>query len=267
MAKTNGRTGKPDIRSTMADLLLPWLVPALLIIAWQLTASLHLVSAKLFPTPLMIVEAGWKLLASGKLAHHMGISLQRALLGLLIGGSVGFLLGIANAAFKTSYRLFDTTIQMIRNIPHLALVPLVIIWIGIGETPKVFLVALGVLFPIYVNTYHGVRNVGRDLVEMGQVYGLRSRDIFFHILLPGALPSIFVGLRYALGVMWLTLIVAETIATNQGIGYLAMNAREFMQADIIILSIILYALFGKAADIAAKWLERRLLKWNSAYQS
>ncbi|PYI53989.1 ABC transporter permease subunit [Paenibacillus flagellatus] len=254
-------------RSAAADALLPWVLPAIVLIVWQWTASMELVSAKLFPTPLMIAQAGWKLFASGKLGHHMGISLQRALLGLLIGGGLGFALGIANAASKTAYRLFDTTIQMIRNVPHLALVPLVIIWIGIGETSKVFLVALGVLFPIYVNTYHGVRNVGSELLEMGSVYGLRPRELFFHILLPGALPSIFVGLRYALGVMWLTLIVAETIATNEGIGYLAMNAREFMQADIIILSIILYALFGKLADLLAKALERRLLRWNAAYRA
>jgi sulfonate transport system permease protein len=248
-------------------MLLPWLLPVLILILWQVVASLQIVSVKLFPTPFMIAEAGWKLTSSGKLAIHMGISLQRALVGLLIGGGIGFVLGIANAVFKTSYLLFDTTIQMIRNIPHLAMVPLIIIWIGIGEPSKVFLVAIGVMFPIYVNTYHGVRNVDVDLLEMGKVYRLGSWEIFFHILLPGALPSIFVGLRYALGVMWLTLIVAETIATNEGIGYLAMNAREFMQADVIILSIILYASFGKLADLAAKWLEGRMLRWNAAYRS
>jgi sulfonate transport system permease protein len=255
------------LRSLTANVLLPWLIPVLILIIWQWAASLQFVSAKLFPTPLTIAKSGWKLLSSGVLVTHIAVSLQRALLGLLIGGSIGFIFGLLNAVFKLSYRLFDTSIQMIRNIPHLALVPLVIIWIGIDETSKVFLVALGVLFPIYVNTYHGIRNVGGDLVEMGRVYGLRPQQVFLHILLPGALPSIFVGLRYALGVMWLTLIVAETIATNSGIGYLAMNAREFMQTDIIILSIILYALFGKLADWLAKWLEHRLLSWNSAYRS
>lgn len=265
--KPKSRQNRPDYRRIAADVLLPWLFPVLIVIVWQIVSSLQFISAKLFPSPLTIVEAGWKLLSSGQLSHHIGISLQRALIGLLIGGGLGFLLGVANAIFKTSYRLFDTTIQMIRNIPHLALVPLVIIWIGIGETSRVFLVAIGVLFPVYVNTYHGIRNVDGDYIEMGNVYGLKPREIFLHILLPGALPAIFVGLRYALGVMWLTLIVAETIATNEGIGYLAMNAREFMQADIIILSIILYALFGKVADLAAKLLERRLLRWNAAYQS
>jgi len=265
MSDLKNNSGKR--KAALINLLLQWLIPVLILIVWQWTASLEIVSAKLFPSPVTIAETGWKLIASGALAEHMLISLQRALIGLLIGGGIGLLFGILNACFSISYRLFDTTIQMIRNIPHLALVPLIIIWIGIGEASKVFLVALGVLFPIYVNTYHGIRNVSSDLVEMSKVYGLKPSEIFRHILLPGALPSIFVGLRYALGVMWLTLIVAETIATNSGIGYLAMNAREFMQIDIIILSIILYALFGKIADLLAKWLETWLLKWNAAYRS
>ncbi|MFD0867959.1 ABC transporter permease [Chlamydia abortus] len=252
-------------KRTIVNFMLPWLLPLLIIVIWQWTASMEIVSAKIFPTPVTIAETGWKMIANGVLAEHMLISLQRALIGLLIGGGIGLAMGILNASFHLSYRLFDTTIQMVRNIPHLALVPLVIIWIGIGESSKIFLVALGVMFPVYVNTYHGIRNVSNDLVEMGKVYGLKRREIFRHILLPGALPSIFVGLRYALGVMWLTLIVAETIATNSGIGYLAMNAREFMQADIIILSIIIYACFGKIADLLAKWLEKGLLKWNQTY--
>ena len=117
---------------------------------------------------------------------------------------------------------------MIRNIPHLALIPLVIVWFGIEEGAKLFLVALGVFFPIYVNTLHGVRSVDPQLVEMAQSYGMRRVELFRRVILPGALPSIFVGLRYALGVMWLTLIVAETIAAQSGIGYMAMQAREFM---------------------------------------
>src|SRR4029453_13478893 len=124
--------------------------------------------------------------------------------------------------------VFDTPIQMLRNIPHLALIPLVILWFGLGEQAKVFLVTIGVLFPIYVNTFHGTRTVDRGLLEMARVYGLSPWERFRRVLLPSALPSILVGVRFALGVMWLSLIVAETIAADVGIGYLAMNAREFM---------------------------------------
>lgn len=247
--------------------LLPWIIPLIILAGWQLFAATQTVSSQLIPTPLMVLESGWNLIVSGKLWFHMKVSLGRAFSGMLIGGGIGFILGIANGLFSASYRLFDTTIQMLRNIPHLALVPLVIIWMGIDESSKIFLVSIGVLFPIYVNTYHGIRTVQAGYIEMGKVYGLGPWKLFRHIILPGALPSIFVGLRYALGVMWLTLIVAETISTDRGIGYLAMDAREFMKADIIILSIMIYALFGKAADLIAKWLERQILTWNASYQS
>ena len=165
-----------------------------------------------------------------------------------------------------SERLTDSTLQMVRNIPHLALIPLVILWFGIEEEAKLFLVALGVFFPIYANTLHGVRSVDPQLIEMAKSYGMSRGDLFWRVILPGALPSIFVGLRYALGVMWLTLIVAETIAAQSGIGYMAMQAREFFAVDVVVLSILIYALLGKLADVVARALERRCLRWNPAYR-
>ena len=141
---------------------------------------------------------------------------------------------------------------MIRNIPHLALIPLVILWFGIDEEAKIFLVALGVFFPIYVNTQHGVRSVDPHLLEMGRAYGMSQAALFLRVVLPGALPSIFVGLRYGLGIMWLTLIVAETISASSGIGFMAMNAREFMMVDVVVLSILVYAALGKLADSIAR---------------
>jgi sulfonate transport system permease protein len=156
---------------------------------------------------------------------------------------------------------------MIRNVPHLALIPLVILWFGIDESAKIFLVALGTLFPIYLNTYHGIRNVDPALVEMARSYGLSGFALFRQVILPGALPSILVGVRFALGFMWLTLIVAETISASSGIGYLAMNAREFLQTDVVVLAILLYAVLGKLADVAARGLERVWLRWHPAYQA
>jgi sulfonate transport system permease protein len=148
----------------------------------------------------------------------------------------------------------------------LALLPLVILWFGVGESARVFLISLGVFFPIYLNTFHGIRNVDPQLIEMGRVYGLTPWSLFWHVVFAGALPSILVGLRYALGIMWLTLIVAETIAANSGIGYLATNAREFIQTDVLVFSLVLYAGLGKLADVVARLLERRLLAWHPNYQ-
>jgi sulfonate transport system permease protein len=160
----------------------------------------------------------------------------------------------------------DTTLQMVRNIPHLALIPLVILWFGIDETAKLFLVALGVFFPVYINTLHGIRTVDPQLIEMGRVYGMKNTELFWRVILPSALPSIFVGLRFALGIMWLTLIVAETIAASSGIGYMAMQAREFLLVDVVVFSILVYALLGKLADSTARVAERLTLSWHPAFQ-
>jgi sulfonate transport system permease protein len=162
--------------------------------------------------------------------------------------------------------VLDSTLQMIRNIPHLALIPLVILWFGIGEEAKLFLVALGVFFPIYVNTMHGVRAVDPQLTEMGRAYGMSRVELIRRIVLPGAMPSIFVGLRYGLGITWLTLIVAETISATSGIGYMAMNAREFMLVDVVVFSILVYAALGKLADSVARLLERLCLSWSPVYR-
>ncbi|WP_432806973.1 aliphatic sulfonate ABC transporter permease SsuC [Oceanobacillus luteolus] len=242
---------------------LPWFIPCIFLICWQIVSSLGIISERILPAPTEIIQAAIQLISNGELYEHMSISLVRAFIGFVIGGVIGFVLGLLNGVFRFSELLFDTSVQMLRNIPHLALIPLVILWFGIGETSKIFLVALGVLFPVYINTYHGIKSVDKGLIEMGKSYGLKGYKLFFHVILPGALSSILVGIRFSLGVMWLTLIVAETISAQSGIGYMAMNAREFMQMDIIVLSILIYALFGKLSDVIARYFEGRLLKWNA----
>lgn len=240
----------------------PWLVPIGLIVVWQLLTQAGLIATRILPAPTEIVSAGIRLIQSGELFRNVSISLWRALVGFLIGGSIGLSLGLLNGVSQLAESLLDSSLQMIRNIPHLAMIPLVILWFGIGDEARIFLVALGVFFPIYINSFHGIRSIDPNLLEMGKVYGLKNRELFWQIILPGALPSVLVGLRYALGLMWLTLIVAETIAANSGIGYMAMNAREFMQTDVVVLSILLYALLGKLADVIVRLLEHWWLPWH-----
>ncbi|MFP4974153.1 aliphatic sulfonate ABC transporter permease SsuC [Paenibacillus sp. CN-4] len=247
--------------------LLPWGIPVLLLAAWQISVTAGYVSARILPAPSDVFQAAIQLIRTGEMGHHVQVSLGRAVTGFLIGGLTGFTLGLLNGLFRTAETLLDTSVQMLRNIPHLALIPLVILWLGIGEDAKILLVALGVLFPVYLNTYHGIKSVDRGLIEMGMMYGLRGFALFRHIIFPGALSSILVGIRFSLGVMWMTLIVAETISSTSGIGYMAMNAREFMRMDIILVSIVLYALLGKLSDVIARMLERRWLKWHPGYKT
>lgn len=246
--------------------VLPWLVPLLVLLAWQAGVQLGLISPQVLPAPTAVARAAWSMARSGELWRDIRVSTLRALAGFAIGGGFGFVLGMLNGISRMSEVLTDSTLQMLRNIPHLALIPLVILWFGIGEEAKVFLVALGVFFPIYVNTLHGVRSVDPQLLEMARAHGMRRGAIFWQVMFPGALPSIFVGLRYGLGIMWLTLIVAETISANAGIGYMAMNAREFLMVDVVVLSILIYAALGKLADSIARLLERTCLSWNPAYK-
>ena len=266
-AQNRARPVKPARPSISLERFLPFLLPAVVIAAWQLGSSVGWISTRIMPSPASVVLAFWQTTISGQLPHNILVSAGRAFAGLLVGGSLGFLLGIANGVSRLSEKLTDTTLQMLRTIPHLAMVPLVILWFGIGEESKLFLTALGVLFPIYLNTYHGVRNVDRGLIEMGRVYGMSNWTLFKKVIFPGALPSILVGLRFALGIMWLTLIVAESIAASSGIGYMANNAREFGMTDVVVLTLVIYAVLGKLADVVARALERRALRWNPAYQN
>ena len=251
----------------LAGSLVPWLLPALLIVAWQAAAAAGWIATRVLPAPFDVLAAAWKLIGTGELWQDVLVSTGRAAAGFAVGGGIGFALGILNGSSRGAARLLDSSLQMLRNIPHLALIPLVILWFGIDETAKLFLVALGVFFPIYLNTYHGVRTVDPQLIEMARVYGLSRRRVFFEVVLPGALPSILVGLRYGLGITWLTLIVAETISASSGIGYLTMNAREFLQTDVVVLGILIYAALGKLADSGARLLERRWLAWHPTFQA
>jgi sulfonate transport system permease protein len=242
-----------------------WAVPLACLGVWALIGGRDPARPGPLPAPWLVAGAGWRLLSTGELLRHGAISLQRAGLGLLIGGGLGVLLGLTNGTFRWAETFLDTPVQMVRNLPHLALIPLSILWFGLGDASKVFLVALGSLFPLYANTFHGVRSVDAGLVEMGRLFGMSRATLFREVIVPGALPSILVGLRFALGLMWLSLIVGETIGCDTGIGYLAMNAREFMQTDVVVFSLVLYALLGKGADLVVRAVERRALRWEPRF--
>jgi sulfonate transport system permease protein len=245
--------------------LLSWLAPIVLVVVWEILAQAGWLSPQVLPAPSKVVRTAFKLAASGSLLNDLGVSLLRAIAGFAIGGGIGFVLGVLVGFSRIAEAAIDRSVQMIRAIPFLAALPLVIVWLGVGEAEKIFLVALGVTFPIYINTTLGIRQVDPKLIELGRVQGLGPLELVRRIILPGALPSILTGVRYALATAWLALVVAETIGAQSGLGFLAMDAREFLRTDVIVLTIVIYALIGVAADGIARLLERRLLAWHPNY--
>ncbi len=256
---------KPFELSRRGLQLLSWFAPVTLLVVWEVLAQAGWLSPQVLPAPSKVVRTAFKLVTTGSLLNDLGISLLRAVAGFAIGGAIGFALGTLVGFSRIAEAAIDRSVQMIRAIPFLAALPLVIVWLGVGEAEKIFLVALGVTFPIYINTTLGIRQVDPKLIELGRIQGLGTVELIRRIILPGALPSILTGVRYALATAWLALVVAETIGAQSGIGFLAMDAREFLRTDVIVLTIVIYALIGVAADAIARLLERRLLAWHPNY--
>lgn len=248
-----------------ALIALSWLAPVGVILVWEILARSGWVPPQVLPAPSKVAQTAFKLTFSGSLLRDLGVSLLRAAIGFMLGGGIGFALGILVGFSRLAEALVDRSIQMVRAIPFLALLPLVIVWFGVGEGAKIFLVALGVAFPIYINTTLGIRQIDPKLIELARVQGLGTWQTIRRIVLPGALPSILTGVRYSLATAWLALVVAETVGADSGIGFLAMDAREFLRTDVIVLTITIYAFIGVVADSIARMLERKLLAWHPNY--
>jgi sulfonate transport system permease protein len=242
-----------------------WTVPILLLALWELLSRTGVIAPDVLPAPGSVGVRAWHLTETGELPRHLRESLKRVAVGLAVGGGAGLVLGVATGFSRLFDALIDRTVQIVRAIPFLAILPLVMVWFGVGESGRYFLVALGTLFPVYLNTVLGIRQVDPKLLEMGRVIGLPRLQLVRTVVLPGALPSILLGVRLALTNAWLALVIAETVGAPAGIGFMATNAREFLQTDVIVLVIVLYALIGLSTDLIARALERRFLAWHPNY--
>ena len=235
--------------------------PFAIVLLWQAASMAGLIAPRTLAAPTTILASAWELLASGELPRHLLVSLGRVAAGLAIGVTTGIVLALISGLSRLGEEVVDAPMQMLRTLPFLALVPLFILWFGIGETPKIALVALGSAFPVYLTLFAGIRGVDPKLAEAGRVFGLDRRGLIRHVILPGALPSGLVGLRYALGSAWLSLVIAEQINATSGIGFLINDARDFLRTDVIVVGLLVYALLGLGADALVRAFERRALAW------
>jgi len=240
-------------------------LPLFVVLLWQILCTTGVMSTKTLASPVQIAQTFWRLLTDGVLVKNLAVSLKRAGIGILIGVPLGTALGVFAGLWRFGEKMVDSSMQMLRTLPFVALIPLIIVWFGIGETPKILLVTLGCTFPMYLNVYSGIRNVDNKLVESGKVLGLSSWGLIRHVILPGALAPALVGLRYALSISVLALVVAEQINANAGIGYLMYNAETFLETNIIFVGLIVYALLGLGADLLVRALERVLLQGRQGF--
>jgi sulfonate transport system permease protein len=237
------------------------LSPVAVLLVWQLVSGLGLVPPRKLPAPTSVWRAGVEVALNGQLGAGLVVSLRRMLLGFVVGALVGAALGVLNGLVRTADSAVDPIMQMVRNVPLFGLIPLLILWFGIGEPPKLVLIALAACLPIYVNVHAGIRDAEPLLVEASRVLGYSRWERLRHVVLPGAASHSLVGLRLGVAAAWLALVVAETIATDSGIGYLINNARDFLRTDLVMVGLVVYALVGLVMDASVRLVERWVLRW------
>ncbi len=237
------------------------LSPLALLALWQAASLSGLLPVRILASPVTIAATGWELLRSGELLLGLAISALRVAAGFALGLILAMALALVSGLSRAGEAIVDPPVQMLKALPFLGLLPLLILWFGIGEAPKIILVAAGTLFPVYLMFHAGIRGVDPKLVEAGRMLGLTPSERIRHIILPGALPSLLVGIRYGLSIAWLSLVVGEQVNARYGLGQIIANARDFLQTDVIVVCLIVYALMGLATDQAVRWIEASALRW------
>jgi len=254
--------GTPRVRvSWLGAILLGMVVPVVLLGFWQWGSTNGAFSSSQLPTPSAVFSALLELIERGTFWSHVAISLQRVLVGFAIGASAGLVIGSLVGLSRSASRVLSPTIQAFRAVPSLAWVPLLVLWMGIYEGPKVTLVAIGAFFPVFTTVASGFMHADRKLIEVGRAYGLSGVSLVTGVLLPTAAPTIFAGLRLGLAQSWLFVVAAELIASSKGLGFLLIDSQNTLRTDILLLAIICLAILGKTTDYILATIERRTLRW------
>lgn len=259
--------GAPSLVPARLPSSLLMLGPVLLLALWEISSRAGWLSPNTLTAPSQALFVGYEMLVDGSLMPHLLASAARAYTGLLLGVIVGVVLALAAGLTRTGEALIDGIVQIKRAVPTLALIPLAIIWLGIGEAMKVFLIFTAVLVPVYINTHAALRGIDMGHVELAQTLGLSRATFIRKVALPGALPGFFVGLRMAVALCWTALVVLELINTQTGIGYLMNRARDWGQTDVIVVGILIYALLGLLSDAAVRRVENRVLSYRRSLGS
>ncbi|MEC3957089.1 ABC transporter permease [Nocardia sp. CDC153] len=249
------------VRLPRVSVLARFVAPVLLVVIWQVASATGVLPERLLASPVTVVQTAIDLIKDGTLGKALSVSLQRAALGFVIGAAFGIGLALVAGLSRVGEYLVDPILQMLRTLPFYGLIPLFILWFGIGELPKIVLVAFGVAVPLYLNTFAGIRSVDAKLAELAQVQRLSRFQLIRHIVLPGALPQTLVGLRQSLGVAWLALIVAEQVNADAGLGFMINDAREFLRTDVVVVGLLVYSALGLLTDALVRSIERRALTW------
>jgi sulfonate transport system permease protein len=239
--------------------------PMLLVVMWQLLSSTKVFDERTVPPPTRVVRTAVRLIAEGSLQEHLFTSLLRVGYGVLFGITLGLGLALIAGLSRVGENFVDANMEVLRAVPNFALVPLLIVWFGISEVPKILLITLAVAVAIYINTFSAIRSVDAALVEAARSFGAGRAELIYRVIVPGSLPGFLVGLRLALTASWLSLIFAETINAKKGLGRMMTDAREYFQIDVVFVLIGVYAILGLASIIVVRFLEGRLLTWRRVY--
>ncbi len=241
------------------------LVPLLLVALWQIASWAGWIDSGTLASPVEVWHAFVDSWTSGQLGPSILTSLRRVVIGLAIGVSIGTVLGLVAGLSRFGEEIVDGPMQMIRSLPFLGLMPLLIVWLGIGEGVKIGLVVIGVIYPIYLNLHKGIRSVDPRFAELSKACGVGRWGVIRKVILPGALPAFLVGLRFSLGIAWLSLVIGETVNADKGIGYLIMQGQQYLQTDVIVMGLVIYALLGLILEGIVRLIEWRLLPWRKEF--
>ena len=264
---TPDTSAAPARKAAQPKRILPFIVPVALLVLWFVsTEGLRWFPPNQLPSPLAVLRTGGVLLADGDLTKHLVASIGRVFAGFAIGTVAAVILGVLVGLSRNVEQLIDPTLQALRNVPSLAWVPFLLLWLGIDETPKIVLIAIGGFFPVYLNLVSGIRQTDRKLLEVGYTFGFTDLSLIRRIVLPSALPYLLTGLRVGLGQSWLFLVAAELIASTRGLGFMLIDGQNSSRPDIMLVSILILALLGKLCDGGLRLAEQRLLSWADTFQ-